>query len=371
MAPKVKFQEILSLAGLQLDGPSPWDPQVHDSRLYGRVLSGGSLALGESYMDGWWDAERLDVMVEKLLRARVDQQVGISVETVLYLVRARLLNLQNRARASEVVTEHYDIGNDLYLSFLDPFNQYTCAYFKDTDDLAVAQEQKLDLVCRKLGLQPGDTVLDLGCGWGGFARFAAERYGAVVTGITISDEQLAYARSFVQGLSVRLEKQDYRDVTGSFDKVTCIGMIEHVGRKNYRTLMEVVSRVLKDDGLFLLHTVGANWSSDTQDPWFDKYIFPNALNPSIAQLGAAFEHLFVMEDWHSFGAHYDKTLLAWFARFDQAWPQLRDRYGPRFYRMWKYYLLAMAGAFRSRANTQLWQIVLSRHGVPGGYQSVR
>jgi cyclopropane-fatty-acyl-phospholipid synthase len=371
MTPKAKVQELLSLAGLTLDGSAPGDPQVHDERFYGRVLAGGPLALGESYMDGWWDAERLDVTIDKILRARIDRQVGHSLETLFYLLRARLLNLQNRSRAGEIASEHYDLGNDLYTAFLDPFNQYTCGYFKDTDDLDVAQQQKLDLICRKLGVRNGDAILDIGCGWGGFARFAAERYGALVTGVTISDEQMAYAKEYCRGLPVTLEKKDYRDVTGAFDKVVTIGMIEHVGFRNYRTFMGVVHRVLKDEGLFLLQTVGGNWSSRTQDPWFDKYIFPNSLNPSIAQLGSAIERLFVMEDWHSFGAHYDKTLLAWFRRFEGAWPRLKDRYDERFYRMWRYYLLSMAGAFRSRANSQLWQIVLSKHGVRGGYQSVR
>jgi cyclopropane-fatty-acyl-phospholipid synthase len=368
---KAKVQELLSPAGLTIDGSNPWDPQVHDERLYGRVLAGGPLALGESYLDGWWDAERLDVMIDRILRAKVDKQVGFNLETLFYLLRARIFNLQSKSRAGEVIREHYDLGNDLYMSFLDPYNQYSCGYFKDTDDLAIAQEQKLDLICRKLGVKVGDTILDIGCGWGGFARFAAERYGAVVTGITISDEQIAYARDYCKGLSVLIEKKDYRDLTGLFDKVVTVGMIEHVGCRNYRTLMEVVHRVLNDEGLFMLHTVGGNWSSGTQDPWMDKYIFPNSMNPSIAQLGSAIEHLFVMEDWHNMGAHYDKTLLAWFARFDDAWPQLREKYGERFYRMWRYYLLSMSGAFRSRANGQLWQIVLSKNGVPGGYQSVR
>jgi cyclopropane-fatty-acyl-phospholipid synthase len=371
MTPKARVQELLSRAGLEIDGANPWDIQVHDDRLYGRVLVGGPLALGESYMDGWWDAERLDVTIDRILRARLDAQVGLNLETAFYLLRARLFNLQNRSRATEVVNEHYELGNDLYLAFLDAYNQYTCAYFKDTDNLDVAQERKLDLICRKIDVRRGDTVLDIGCGWGGFARFAAERYGAVVTGITLSDEQLAYARDYCKGLPVSLEKKDYRDLDGVFDKVVTVGMIEHVGYRNYRTFMEVVHRVLKDEGLFLLHTVGANWSSKTQDPWFDKYIFPNSLNPSIAQLGAAIERLFVMEDWHSFGAHYDKTLLAWFGKFDEAWPRLKDKYGERFHRMWRYYLLAMAGSFRSRANSQLWQIVFSKGGVPGGYQSVR
>jgi cyclopropane-fatty-acyl-phospholipid synthase len=367
---KTKVAELAAKAGLAVNGHHPWDPQVHDERLYDRVLAGGSLALGEAYMDGWWDAEDLSGFFTRVHLARLERYVGRDLETLMIVAKALLLNLQSRARAHDVVKVHYDIGNDLYTAFLDPFNQYTCGYFKGTDDLNVAQEQKLDLICRKLGLKKGDTVLDIGCGWGGFAKFAAERYGVVVTGISISDEQVAYAKEFCKGLPVTIEKKDYRDVTGIFDKVLICGMIEHVGYKNYRGIMEVVHRVLKDDGMFLLHTIGTSVSETTTDPWIHKYIFRNGHLPSIRQISRAIEGFFVMEDWHDFGAYYDQTLMAWFKNFDAAWPRLKEKYGDRFYRMWKYYLLCSAGSFRSRKN-QLWQVVLSKNGVPGGYTSVR
>jgi cyclopropane-fatty-acyl-phospholipid synthase len=269
-----------------------------------------------------------------------------------------------------VAHEHYDLSPELYMSFLDPYNQYTCGYFKNTDDLNVAQEQKLDLMCKKLQLTKGDRVLDIGCGWGGFAKYAAEHYGAKVTGITLSKEQLEYAKGLTKGLDVELRLQDYRDLNGTFDKILICGMIEHVGYKNYREIMEVVERNLADDGLFLLHTIGYSRSVHATDPWIDKYIFPGGMPPSITQIGKSIERLFLVEDVHNFGAYYDKTLMAWFRNFDAAWPKFRAQYGERFYRMWKYYLLSCAGAFRAR-DIQLWQIVLSKKGVPGGYTSVR
>ncbi|MEQ1930481.1 MAG: cyclopropane fatty acyl phospholipid synthase [Parvularculaceae bacterium] len=365
-----KVQELLSRAGLTVNGPNPYDPQILDERLYARVLGGGALAMGESYMDRWWDCERLDELAFRATSARLNKKFGVDLETALYVAGSRLLNLQTRARARQVAERHYDLDNDLYMSFLDPYNQYTCGYFKDTDDLNVAQERKLDLICRKIGVSPGDRILDIGCGWGGFAKFAAERYGAHVTGVSISDEQIAYAREFTKGLPVAIEKMDYRSLSGSFDKVVVVGMIEHVGYKNYRTLMETVHRVLKDGGLFILHTIGSNTSTTRTDPWTHKYIFPNGMAPSARQLASAGDGLFDMEDWHNFGAYYDKTLLAWMKNFDAAWPRLKEKYDARFYRMWKYYLLASAGAFRARKN-QLWQIVLSKGGVPGGYRSIR
>jgi cyclopropane-fatty-acyl-phospholipid synthase len=225
-------------------------------------------------------------------------------------------------------------------------------------------------VCRKLGLKPGQKVLDIGCGWGSFAKFAAERYGVEVVGLTISKEQAALAREVVAGLPVEIRLQDYRHVEGKFDAVVSIGMFEHVGHRNYRTYMEAAHRLLKDDGLFLLHTIGGNFSDIDIDPWFDKYIFPNGILPEVKHIGTSTDKLFIIEDWHNFGTDYNKTLMAWWRNFEAAWPELKDKYSTRFYRMWKYYIHSIAGGFRAR-DTQLWQIVLSKEGVPGGYQSVR
>lgn len=367
---KAKVDELLSGTGVVINGPNPWDPQVKDGRVYQRVLSGGSLALGESYMDGWWEVDDMAEMFNRVISARLEQKIQFDLESLWYFVRARLFNLQNRLRAMQVAEEHYNLDNELYMAFLDQYNQYTCGYFKDTDNLSVAQERKLDLICRKLQLKKGEQVLDIGCGWGGFSKFAAERYGAHVTGISISDEQIAHAKEFTKGLPVDIKKMDYRDLTGEFDKVLICGMIEHVGNKNYRTIASIVHRILKPGGLFLLHTIGGNTSEMSGDPWIHKYIFPNGMLPSIAQISSAVEGLFVVEDWHNFGPYYDKTLVAWFQNFDAAWPRFKERYDERFYRTWKYYFLMCAGSFRARKN-QLWQVVLSKGGVPGGYVTVR
>lgn len=363
-------RELFRLADVQIEGSRPWDIRIHDDRFYSRVLRDGSLGFGESYMAGWWDAESVDELVSKLLTADLHKKVSRSPKLFFQLVKAIVLNPGSPKRAHEIGEKHYDIGNDLYERMLDSRMVYTCGYWKDALDLEEAQEAKLDLVCRKIGLKAGDRVLDIGCGWGSFARFAAKRYGAHMIGITISKEQVELAKKRCEGLPVEIRLQDYRDVKETFDHVISLGMFEHVGYKNYRTYMEVVKRVLKPGGLFLLHTIGGNTSGKTTDPWIDKYIFPGSMLPSPKQVTNAIEGMFVLEDWHNFGPDYDKTLMAWFNNFDQHWGEIKNTYGEAFYRMWKYYLLACAGSFRCRYN-QLWQIVLSPNGVSGGYDSVR
>lgn len=363
-------EDLLAKADVTVGGTRPWDITVHDERLFNRVIQSGSLGLGEAYVDGWWDAPALDQFFYKVVVTHLEKHIERNWHTLLLFLSALFTNRQSRSRATIVAREHYDLSTELYTSFLDPYNQYTCGYFKNTDSLNVAQEQKLDLICKKLQLKRGDRVLDIGCGWGGFAKYAAEHYGVRVTGITLSKEQLAYAKEFTKGLDVELRLQDYRDLHDTFDKILVCGMIEHVGYKNYREIMEVVERNLADDGLFLLHTIGYAASQKNGDLWMEKYIFPGGMLPSIAQIGKAIEGLFLIEDLHNFGADYDQTLLAWFKNFDTAWPKLRAKFDDRFYRMWKYYLLACAGTARAR-EMQLWQIVLSKKGVPGGYTSVR
>lgn len=363
-------EELLKKADVTIGGTRPQDIIVHDERLFNRVIRYGTLGLGEAYMDGWWDAPALDEFFTKVLTTDLKKEFRLNLASVIAVVKAFLFNQQSRVGATVVAREHYDLSAELYMSFLDPYNQYTCGYFKNTDSLAIAQEQKLDLICKKLQLTKGDRVLDIGCGWGGFSKYAAEHYDVSVTGITLSKEQLAYAKEYTKGLDVTLRLQDYRDLNGTFDKILICGMIEHVGSKNYREIMNIVHKNLADDGLFLLHTIGYNISTVTSDPWITKYIFPGGQLPSITQIGKAIEGLFTMEDWHNFGSYYDDTLMAWFKNFDAAWPKLKANYDERFYRMWKYYLLSCAGVARAR-EMQLWQIVLSKNGIKGGYTSVR
>ena len=364
---------LLGLADVRVNGDRPWDMRVADGRVFGRILREGTLGLGEAYVDGWWDAPKLDEFFHKVIAADLKRKVGLSWPLVKTVIRAAFLNLQSYRRAFEIGERHYDNGNDLYQAMLDKRMTYTCGYWSGkpkAGTLDEAQEAKLDLVCRKLGLKAGEHVLDIGCGWGSFAKFAAERYGARVTGITVSREQAELGREMCKGLPVELRLEDYREVRGKFDHVVSLGMFEHVGKKNYRAFMKIVDRCLAEGGLFLLHTIGSKRSVNSTDPWIGKYIFPNGMLPSMKQIAKAAEGLFVMEDWHNFGADYDPTLMAWFRNFEKAWPSLRERHGERFHRMWKYYLLSCAGAFRAR-HIQLWQMVFSKNGVSGGYVPVR
>ena len=355
------IRRLLSSADVEINGPDPWDIQVHDERFYSRVLKEVELGLGESYMDGWWDCPALDQFIDRALRTRLDLQIRGNWKILLHMLRSRIFNLQSVHRAFQIGEKHYDLGNDLYRAMLDKRLNYTCAYWRDVRTLDEAQEAKLELVCQKIGLEAGMAVLELGCGWGSFAKYAAEKYGVNVLGVTVSKEQVELGMELCRDLPVELRLQDYRDVAGEYDRVISIGVMEHVGYKNYRTYMEVVNRTLKPGGIGFFHTIGSNTSKKIVNPWTEKYIFPNGMLPSIAQLAAAMEGLFVIEDWHNFGPDYDLTLMAWHENFEEAWPQLKNSYSDRFYRMWCYYLLSSAGGFRSRFN-QLWQVVFTRIG---------
>lgn len=361
-SPKEVIQNLLHEAGVTLNGDASYDIQVNDDRFYTRVLRDGELGLGESYMDGWWDCQAVDQLIDRILRSGIRDRVRRNWRVYWHFLKSLLFNLQSRRRAYEVGEEHYDKGNDLFEAMLDTRMVYSCAYWKDADSLDDAQEAKLDLICRKLELDEGMTVLDLGCGFGSFAKFAAERYGAKVTGVTVSRKQKEWFESHRDGsLPVEIRLKDYREVQGLYDRVLSIGFFEHVGYKNYETYMETVLRCLKDDGISLLHTIGSNISAVTTNRWTQKYIFPNGMLPSIKQIGEAMEGRFVMEDWHNFGPDYDRTLLEWHRRFDSAWPSLSGNYSERLRRMWEFYLLSSAGSFRSR-DIQLWQVVMTKPG---------
>jgi cyclopropane-fatty-acyl-phospholipid synthase len=366
---KTHIQSLLDKSDIIIDGDRPWDIQVHDERLYSRVLTQGTLGLGEGYMDGWWDAEQIDVTIHKLLTHDIKAHFPVDLSLYGSALKGVLLNLQ-RSRVTEVGEKHYDIGNDLYDAMLDKRMIYSCGYWKDAQTLDAAQEAKLDLICRKAGLKEGMRILDIGSGWGGFLKFAAERYGVSGVGITISKEQAAYANAHRDGLPIETRLMDYQSLDEKFDRIISIGMFEHVGYKNYRVYMEKVRSLLNPGGLFVLHTIGGNYTTTHGDPWSEKYIFPNGMLPSPKQMATASEGLFVMEDWHNFGADYDRTLMEWHKNFEAAWPEFRHRYDERFYRMWRYYLLSFAGTFRAR-KIQLWQVVLSPEGVEGGYRSPR
>ncbi len=376
-----KYKQIVeSLAketGITVNGPAAYDIQVHNDSFYERVVSQGSLALGESYMDGWWSCEHLDEFFYRLLRAGMEQKIALTWVQILDVGRAKLLNMQSLKKAGEVAKIHYNLSSEFFVGLLDPRMVYSCGYWKNAETLEQAQEAKLDLIGRKLKLSSDDRVLDIGCGWGSFVKFAYERYRCKSVGVTISGPQAEYAKANCAGMPIDIIKSDYRDLSkeahGQFTKVVSVGMFEHVGPKNYKTFMKVVDDVLTDDGLFLLHTIGDNYSRIRCDTWLDKYIFPNGVAPSIQQLGKAVEGIFVMEDWHNFGPDYCTTLLCWNENLKRNFHSITvDTLMPRdtFFRMWEYFFTSFASAFKAR-HLQLWQIVMSRGNSTSVYESIR
>ncbi len=351
--------KLLSSAGITINGKNSFDIQITDDRFYNIIFSKGELGFGESYMNGWWECDHIDELVYRILRARLDEKIRKNLAVIVLAIKTRLFDLQTKHRAFIVGRRHYDLDNELFSLMLDSSMSYSCAYFKDTDSLDEAQKKKLALTCGKLQLKPGMKLLDIGCGWGGLAKFAAENYGVKVTGVTVSKNQVEFAKDLCKGLPVEIIFDDYRNIKGKYDRVVSVGMFEHVGYKNYRTFMKVVRKLLADDGLFLLHTIGSNYSTTFTSPWIQKYIFPNGMLPSIKQIGESMEGLFIMENWENYGHHYYKTLMSWHHNFVKNWDRIKDRYGQRFFRMWTYYLLSSAGSFKAREN-QLWQVMLSK-----------
>jgi len=350
---------LLAIADIHVDGTRPWDIRVHDARFFGRVLASGTLGFGESYMDGWWDSEALDEMCCRAIQTRLDQRFTFRLPNLGALLTALVVNQQTRRRSKKVGRVHYDLSNDFFEAMLDPNMQYSCALFEDGDDLAAAQLRKLDWICQRLRLRPGLRLLDIGCGWGGLARYAARQYGCQVVGITISKEQFDYAQRWCRGLDVEIQLRDYRDATGQFDRVVSVGMVEHVGPKNYRTYFRTAARLLGDDGLFLCQGIAGHSSRLYVDPWIERYIFPNSLLPSAARLARAAEGVFILEDIKNIGMNYDRTLLAWEENFQRSWCRFAGRYSERFRRMWRFYLLSCAGAFRARS-LQMFSMLFSK-----------
>lgn len=365
------FRDLLAPAGIVPNGPNSYDPQIHNPEVYNLCRWNGSVGLGDSYVNGLWDCEAIDEMVYRIFKSNALSRLGWSLPLITGYIKSWLLNQQSFRRAFRVADRHYDLGNDLFEAMLGGTMAYSCGYWKPYVGLAYAQDAKFSLICKKLGLKPGMRVLDIGCGWGGLAKFMAACYEVEVVGLTNSQEQLSYARANVKDFSVDIRLQDYRTfVPEKFDRVVSVGMFEHVGPKNYPVFMDMVHKCLDDDGLFLLHTIGNPVTYAVTEPWIERNIFPGGVLPSLQQICKSAESKFVIEDVHNFGSDYDHTLMAWHENFVKAWPELQYKYGESFYRMWTLYLLGCAGAFRART-IELWQIMLSPNGVEGGYDSVR
>jgi len=363
-------RELLESIGIEVGGSRPCDIHVHDQRMWDRALRDREFGLAEAYQDGWWDANELDVFLSVAQSADLRDKVKRSPKLIAMAAKSSLVNRQSLNRAKRNASAHYDIGNDLYERMLDKRMIYSCAYWREADDLDSAQEAKLDLICRKLGLEQGMNMLDIGCGWGGLAQFAAERYDVHVTGISPAAEQVKVAEQRCAGLPVRIRQLDYREMDGTFDRIVSVGMMEHVGPRNFQTFFDKCAELLTPDGMMLHHTIGSNVSKNTVDPWFDKYIFPGGVLPSLHQITGATESIWAVEDIHNFGPDYDRTLMEWKHNIDDRWGEI-PAYDERFRRTWNYYLCGSAASFRVRV-MQLWQIVFTRSKRASGvYRAVR
>lgn len=377
--PKV-VEAYTEAVGVAFNGNAPWDIQVHDKRLYRDLLKRGSLAFGEGYVNGWWSCSQLDELFTRLLRPEQSLEIlqgfqaSSRLQSWIQSVGERFINWQTQLRSHQVGRRHYDIDPRVYAAMLDSRKIYSCGYWENAKSLEEAQEQKLRMICEKLELQQGERLLDIGCGWGGLAAYAAKEYGVEVVGITVSSQQVRFAKEKTKGLPVKIFLTDYRselvEKEKPFDKIVSVGMMEHVGRKNDKKYFAIAERKLKQEGLMLVQTIGSRKTNYQVDPWINTYIFPNGRLPSAQQLCNGFEDYFKLEDWHNFGKDYDKTLMAWWRNFDHAWGQLGEDLTPSFYRLWSYYLLSCAGLFRS-GQGQLWQIVLSKPTRKQSYRSVR
>lgn len=362
--------KLLSHAGVTVNGNEPWDIRVNNDKFYTRTLR-GSLGFGEAYMEGFWDVDSIDDLFRRIIRMKITHSPMVMLNRALLETKARLLNLQTRIGSRAIAEKHYDLDHRLYELFLGPYNQYTCCFFNRAKTLEEAEIEKLEMVCNKLDLREGERVLDIGCGWGGFARYAAETRGCEVTGISISREQIDYARKYTSGLPVEIVESDYRDLPkrfeqGHFDKAVIIGMIEHVGYKNYRKIFEIVSEVLKDSGQFLLHTIGNSRMTRVVDPWIEKYIFRNSMAPAMAQLARSLEGLFVVHDWENYGHYYAPTLAHWQQRFESNWNKIKTipsktPFDERFRRMFNYYFLSCKAGFETE-HIFLWHLLMTKEG---------
>jgi cyclopropane-fatty-acyl-phospholipid synthase len=356
--PKSRVLELFSSADIVVNGQRPWDPVVHDERFYSRVWHAGSVGLGDSYLDGWWDCQDLGGFFCRVLQNGLSSHSWPFWRRQSAVVASLFLNSHSPRRSRLVGERHYDLGNRLYELMLDSRLVYTSAYWHNNSTLDEAQEQKLRIVCEALGLRPGMRLLDIGCGWGSLAKFAAQEFGAVVVGVTISAEQCRFARASCAGLPVTILLRDYRNASGKYDRITSLGMFEHVGQKNYKLFFSLAHDLLKPSGLFYLSTIGSFESNHYDDPWLLKHIFPNSHIPSCQQLFQPMTAFFSTRTFEDWSEDYGKTVLAWLSNFERNWQQLRQDYDLRFQRMWRYYLLAAAATFQT-GRSSCWQLLLT------------
>jgi len=375
---KNRIEGILNEIGVTINGNKPYDLKINNKQFLTKMMLSASPSIdaGEAYMNGDWDCEQLEELFFRICKSEMDSELYSKFGSFFYTLKNSIINQQSPSKSHEVAKKHYNLGNRFYELMLGKSMAYTCSYWKNAHSLDEAQFDKYDLICKKLYLKPGEKVLELGCGWGGLAKYMAEKYGCEVVAIDIGEQPSSYAKKLCKDLPVTVHQCDYRSThiynpqNKPFDKIVSVGVLEHVGYKNYTPFLNIANSFIKPDGIFLLHSIGGNVSLNYCDPWINKYIFPNGMLPSIKQLGEALEHKFIVEDLQNFGAYYDKTLMAWRSNLNNNWDELKPSYDERFRRMMNYYLASCAGGFRARS-MQLWQYVLTPKGMLNGYSSYR
>lgn len=348
---------------------SPVTVRFHTRSLLRKLLVNPDLALGEAYMNGTLTVDEDDLYsLVELLVVNLAHQPDVWHYRWLARLRRlyrRLAQFNPAKRARRNVAHHYDLSGALYDLFLDADRQYSCAYFRRPEDgLDAAQENKKALIAAKLLLEPGQRVLDIGCGWGGLGLHLALEHDAWVTGVTLSQEQhrVAEERAKSAGLAnqLRFRLQDYREVDGVFDRIVSVGMFEHVGAPHYREFFATLRAHLADDGVALLHTIGRADGPGATNPWMAKYIFPGGYSPALSEVLAVVERsgLYVtdIEVWR---LHYAETLKAWRDRFEANLDRVREIYDERFCRMWRFYLIVSELAFRHNGHV-VFQIQLAK-----------
>ncbi len=344
---------------------------IKNPDFYDRVVRDGSLGMGESYMEGWWDAEGDDIVsaIGIIISNQLEKTIRVSPSLMLSAASTKIFANVSRVRSKSNIQQHYDVGNDFYELFLDENMAYTCGYQKDPNDtIEDMQNQKHERVARKLGLKAGESMVDLGCGFGGMLRYGAKNFGIKGMGVTLSEGQYEWANKKMQeeGLhdNIRVELKDYRDMTGTFDHVVSIGLAEHTWQRGYETFIGKISELLKEGGVGLVHTIGVTSPPhETTDAWINRYIFPDGRLPRLEELieemrraGLTVGHV------ENFKLHYAETLRHWKEKFNKNRATIKamaPEYNEEFLRMWDYYLQVCEAGFRY-GELQLYQILFCK-----------
>jgi len=359
----------LTRAGVTVNGPNPWDIRVLDNRLFRRVVGTRELGFGDSYVEGWWECDRIDELVTRILRTGIKRILPPGISGLTLAARSVITNTQGSERAGDNATAHYGQHDALLRLILGEPLVYSCADWRDATDLADAQHAKIDRLASKLQLRPGMRVLDIGCGWGATADYLSTRHGVIVVGITPVAAQATHAARHHRHSDVSFVTTDFSNFTSPkpFDRIYSVGMVEHVGPKNLKPFFRHCQDLLVDDGIMFHQTIGRRTPRASTDAWIDRRIFPGGAIPSVQQLSRAWSAGWVLEDFENLGPDYDRTLMAWLGLLEGKKDQVLDQFGEEMYRTFRFYFQYCAGAFRAR-ELQLWQLVLTKHPAPYQYR---